>query len=254
MTRMFAFGCSFTQYWRWPTWADMLGQQADFYENWGLCGAGNSYILYSLIECAQRHNLGADDQVLIMWTNTSREDRYVRDHWMAGGNVYWDGHPLGREFVKTWSCERGYLIRDLAAITAARHLLQSWRCDWRFFSMVPLTHTNAQNQLADHPDRPGGPDRDVRDFYHDTLATIEPSVLDTVFRGEWFTGSGLPDAADPSRRDFHPTPLEHLAYIDSVAPELITQARTRDWMMAQHAAATTGDLKWSEPCRPQHRL
>ena len=42
MTRLFTFGCSFTQYW-WPTWADILGYQHDFYENWGRCGAWWDY-------------------------------------------------------------------------------------------------------------------------------------------------------------------------------------------------------------------
>ena len=140
MSRLFTFGCSFTQYWRWPTWADALGQEFEKFQNWGLCGAGNSYILWSLIECNQRNQLGPDDEVWIMWTNTSREDHYVKDRWLEGGNVYWSaGSELPAEYVKKFACERGYLIRDMANMAAARQLLDHWGCKYRFLSMVPFT-------------------------------------------------------------------------------------------------------------------
>ena len=254
MNRLFTFGCSFTQYWRWPTWADLLGRQADIFENWGLCGAGNSYIFYSLIECHQRHRLSNDDTVYIMWSNTSREDRYVEHKWIEGGNVYWDGHPLGREYVMKWSCERGYLIRDLANISACRQLLDSWKCKYRMFSMVPLQHTNYQNNLGDHPCSPAGADSDVRNFYADVLDMIEPSVLDIVFNGSWFSGSGIADVNNPHSRDFHPTPAEHMLYIDRVAPDLIISNMDRAWMQECDLMAQNGTLNWQQPNRPQGRL
>jgi len=254
MKRLFTFGCSFTQYWRWPTWADVVGKQWPNFENWGLCGAGNAYIFYSLIECHQRHQIGAEDTVLVMWTNTSREDRYVGDRWLEGGNVYWGQHPLGAEYLRRYVCERGFLIRDLALITAARQLLQSWQCDWRFFSMVPLDRTNLANQLGDNPNRVTPDDQDVRDFYRATLADIGPSVLEVVFQGEWFTGDGIPDGFDPRRRDFHPTPGEHLRYIETVAPDLVIPDADRHWVLQCDALARAGQLAWNQPNRPQGRL
>ena len=253
MNRLFTFGCSFTQYWRWPTWADMLGREADIFENWGLCGAGNSYIFYSLIECHERYRIEAGDTIMIMWTNTSREDRYVGDRWIEGGNVYWEGHPLGRDYVRAWACERGYLIRDLATITAARHLLNSWQCDWRFLSMVPLHSSNQANELGDNPSLPNGPDDDVRQFYQSTLEDIYPSVYETVFGNQWNSGPGIADVNDSRRRDFHPTPLEHMTYIDTVLPGLITAA-SREWMREQDRLARAGQLDWQQPNRPHGRL
>lgn len=45
MTRLFTFGCSFTKFF-WPTWADILGQEFDYYENWGrLLEAINSFLI-----------------------------------------------------------------------------------------------------------------------------------------------------------------------------------------------------------------
>lgn len=251
MQRLFTFGCSFTQYWRWPTWADALGQQASYFENWGLCGAGNSYIFNSLIECNQRHRLTADDTVIIMWTNTSREDRYVKDHWLGMGNIYWTaGQELPAEYVKRYACERGYLIRDLAFAAAAQDLLNTWKCNWKFFSMVPLTHTNLDIDLGSNPLDTVSQDHDVRNLYRSTLEAIRPSVYETVFDNKWWTGSGIPDSYDPKQRDFHPTPSEHLAYLASVCPEIPLEEHAINWMQNwEHKIKNNTDI-WPSPNLP----
>lgn len=250
MSRLFTFGCSFTQYWRWPTWADALGMEFEHFENWGLCGAGNSYILWSLIECNQRNRISADDEVWIMWTNTSREDRYVDGRWLEGGNVYWtDGSKLPAEYVKKFACERGYLIRDMANIAAAKQLLDHWGCKYKFMSMVPLQHTNEKNNLGFNPDDVKSEDSDVRELYKDILDTIEPSVLTTIFDGDWKSRPGIKCNFDPTRRDFHPTPMEFVEYLETVAPGRISQT-TKNWMQICHQRAADQMLEWREPHRP----
>lgn len=252
MTRLFTFGCSFTQYWRWPTWADYVGRRFDHYENWGLCGGGNGYIFNSLIECHQRNYIVPGDQVLIMWTNTSREDRYVGDRWLEGGNVYW-GTELGADYVRRFACERGYLIRDLATMAAAKQLLTSWGCDWRWFSMVPFDRSNTDNELGENPAMPDQSNQDVCDLYQDVLDCMLPSVLEKIFAGSWFTGNGIADSYDNRRRDFHPTPLEHVRYIDQVAPDLADPGHAA-WMAECEHLARQGRLQWTQPNRPQVRL
>lgn len=244
LKRLFTFGCSFTQYWRWPTWADALGQQYGHYENWGMCGAGNSLIFYSLIECHQRNKITADDDVYIMWTNTSREDRYVKDRWLAAGNVYWTaGNALPVEYILNFTCERGYLIRDLATITAARHVLDQIGCNYTFFSMVPFSATNESVGLASNPNDQLSEDLDVRELYADTIAVIKPSVYDVVFKGDWQSRSGILDA-NTGKRDFHPTPAEHLEYLSVVAPGLITDTSTAEWMRMWQDRAVADDKQW----------
>lgn len=255
MKRLFTFGCSFTQYWRWPTWADALGQSYQHFENWGMCGAGNSYILYSLIECHQRNRITSDDDVYIMWTNTSREDRYVGDRWLPMGNVYWsDGSELPVEYVKKFACERGYLIRDLAQITAAKHILESIGCNWKFFSMVPLSKTNEHSDLGYNPADVKQNNLDVVDLYKDTLNSIQPSVFKVVFGQNWNSRPGIPDSFDESRRDFHPTPMEHLQYLDHVMPGVVTEQTTKWMEQAQHLVLSDS-LNWEQSTQlPENRL
>ena len=247
MSRMFAFGCSFTNYWRWPTWADALGRQADLYQNWGVCGGGNCLIFNSLIECDQRNRIGPTDQVYIMWTNTSREDRYVNGRWLEGGNVYWSAgseYPAG--YVEKFADERGYLIRDCAVIAAAVRILDTWGCDWRMFSMVPLKYTNDQNDLGNNPAMQSEQVTDVIQLYAKVLDRIAPSVYETVFDNCWFNNKGIADAYNNRRRDFHPTPLEHLSYLDQVAPDLVILPQTRSWIEQCEYQARQGSLQWTQ--------
>lgn len=255
MKRLFTFGCSFTQYWRWPTWADAMGMEYDQHQNWGICGSGNSLIFYSLAECIERNNITADDDVYIMWTNTSREDRYVGDKWLALGNIYWnDGNELPREYLKKFTCERGYLIRDLATISATRHVLDHIGCNYRFMSMVPLSQTNQNSDLGENPNDTIGPDTDVRRLYQSTLDMILPSVYETVFNSNWESRPGLPDSYDPKRRDFHPTPTEHVMYLEQVLPDVHLSNNTKNWMYQATELAEHNQLNWQEPNLPQERF
>jgi hypothetical protein len=99
MTRLFAFGCSFTNY-RWSTWADCLAPEFDSFENWGQAGGGNHYIFNSVMEADQRHHFGAGDTVIVCWTSFTRDDRYVNGRWHTLGNMF--ACPIyNTEYLKT---------------------------------------------------------------------------------------------------------------------------------------------------------
>jgi hypothetical protein len=254
MSRLFTFGCSFTQYWRWPTWADALGREHEYFENWGICGAGNALIFNSVMECHQRNRIHSSDRVVVMWTNVSREDRYVRTKWLPMGNVYWTaGSRLPQEYVRHYACERGYLIRDLAMIFAIKTFLQSTGCDWKFLSMVPLDKSNHASGLGENPYQPAVETRDVRDLYQATLDEIAPSMFEIIFKQDWSSRPGIADQNTPTQRDFHPTPLEHVEYLQTVLPGMIS-ATTQEWMTECDRRARNNTLQWSEPNRPEVRL
>ena len=98
MKRLFTFGCSFTNY-RWPTWADIVSQDYDYYENWGQRGGGNKYIYFSLIECHQRNNITADDTVMIMWSSQAREDKFLDNKWYTPGAIPEIADTTGLHFM-----------------------------------------------------------------------------------------------------------------------------------------------------------
>jgi hypothetical protein len=210
MSRLFAFGCSFTNY-RWSTWADCLAPEFDSFENWGQAGGGNHYIFNSVMEADQRHHFGAGDTVIVCWTSSTRDDRYVDGRWHTLGNMF--ACPIyNTEYLKTHVDERGYLLRDLAFMKAVKTLLQARpEVNWKFLSMVEI-------MARPWPDDNVSQHRDVMRLYSDVLDSVLPGYDKTVFK----------DSGWPNRNgDPHPSPAEHLAYLDAVLPGWVTKEATR---------------------------
>jgi hypothetical protein len=109
--------------------------------------------------------------------------------------------PIYREdYLKTHVDERGYLIRDLAYVKAVKTLLERSQVAWRFLSMCAFpTYT------------------DVTELYSDVLDCVLPGYDQIVFLNTW-----PKPGADP-----HPSPAEHLAYLDAVLPGWVTKPETR---------------------------
>ena len=218
MKRLFTFGCSFTNY-RWSTWADCLAPEFDYFENWGQSGGGNHYIFNSIMEADQRHRFGADDTVIVCWTNILREDRYTTS-WQTHGNIttckYYD-----QSYFQKYITERGCLIRDLALIKATVDFLQNKKdTTWRCLSMCPIIYPNQYINMANQ-------DADVHHVYKDVLVNIMPSYYETVLKSDWDRNW------QTNRFDLHPTPVEHLAYLDTVLPGWVTKESTRAKMQQE---------------------
>lgn len=176
--QLFAFGCSFTNY-LWPTWADILGKHFETYYNYGKQGAGNQFIFNSIVEANLKHCFTPQDTVAIMWTNVSREDRYVNGEWLTPGNIYTQ-KLYDKTFVKKFADTRGYYIRDLALIWTADQLLEKIGCKVIHFSMVDITNP----VQWDHEDYSEEID-DLIVYYQPVLTKILPSVHSTVFNNDW---------------------------------------------------------------------
>jgi len=266
--RLFVFGCSFTNY-IWPTWANILGKEFDYFENWGMAGCGNQFIFSSLNECILRNNISKDDTVIIMWTSIVREDRYIKGQWIAEGNIYNQANGFYDDyFVANCTDNRGYLIRDLSFVHSAKKMLEQIGAKHVFLSMVPFTNVHDHKLLpADNVD-------DILELYKETVDFIRPSVYEVIFKFDWWSREFCPqglkekykelsgtdwpsyeifvkkifsnlkqsvleeieqynliDRLHESKRiDMHPTPLEYLEYIDSQLQDFIISKSTRDWV------------------------
>jgi len=195
MRRLFTFGCSFTNY-RWSTWADCLAPEFDYFENWGQSGAGNEFIFNSVMEADQRQMFGSDDTVIVCWTTPTREDRYIDNRWHTLGNMF--SCPIyNKEYLETHVDERGLLIKTLSYIKAVKTLLENRpQVQWKFLSMADVESLN---------------------IYQDVVDSILPSYQSVLFSSGWPNRSGDP----------HPSPKEHLAYLDAVLPGWVTKQSTR---------------------------
>jgi hypothetical protein len=179
-----------------------LAPEFDYFENWGQSGGGNGYIMNSVMEADQRHRFGANDTVVVCWTGHMRDDRYVDLKWQTLGNIF--TCPIyNTDYVKTHVDDRGYMIRDLAYIKAVKTLLESRPgLTWKFISMVTWGSVPLYS--------------DAVDLYWDCVNTIAPGYDQVLYPDGW-----------PNREDPHPTPVEHLAYLDAVLPGWVTKPATR---------------------------
>jgi hypothetical protein len=218
MTRLFTFGCSFTNY-RWSTWADCLAPEFGEFQNWGQSGGGNGYIMNSVMEADQRHKFGTNDTVIVCWSSHMRDDRYANRKWQTLGNIF--TCPIyDPEYLKTHVDDRGYMIRDLAYIKAVKTLLESRPgLTWKFISMVTWDSVPEYS--------------DVVELYQDCVDCIAPGYDQVLYPNGW-----------PDREDPHPSPVEHLAYLDAVLPGWVTKTETRVIMHDESINLNKNPRKW----------
>lgn len=211
MSRFFAFGCSFTNY-RWMTWADIIGSQFEQYQNWGQAGAGNKYIYASVMEADQRQKFTSDDTVIICWTESMRDDRYVDGRgWITTGSM---SSVFSKEFIADYVCERGYLIDSLNMIKGVQELLINRGCKWKFLSIDSMIKPDHHN--------------DIKDVYAEILNNIAPSFADVLGQLYWKTDSLTRPRHECGNIDQHPTTKEALRYLDAVLPGWVTDRDLRD--------------------------
>ena len=201
--RLFTFGCSFTRY-KWPTWADALAPQFDQHLNFAQGGAGNSLILWSIAECDARHTITSDDTVIVMWTSRDRTDSHngFERGWNTQGAVDQDGV--------------GSFIRDCANIHAAKLILDGIGCTYYFLSMIDLAIPDKVNMNEFENKVLLAAKNSV---YADTFSLIRESVHNIIYSGDWHNAV--------FDNDYHPTPQQHIDYLDAVLPELEVDGQTR---------------------------
>jgi hypothetical protein len=214
--RFFAFGCSFTKYY-WPTWYNIIAQEISESYNYGKNGAGNFFIFQSLMEAVIKHKINKDDLVMIMFSNVTREDRFVKNRgWITPGNLYFQTE-YDQKFLEKYLCDHGYLMRDLNLLQGCKLALDSIGCDYKLMSMVPFDSKKSD----------GGKMSEVNyllEFYQPVLQSLNPSVMDVVFDGDWNTRQPRPSYHVPWQKelyfDNHPTPTEHLEYLQTTIPNI----------------------------------
>ena len=211
--RLFTFGCSFTHY-RWATWANILAYELDceFY-NFGKSGAGNNYIINQITQANNHYNFNKDDLVVICWTNISREDRYKENKgWITPGNIY-SQNEYDANFVKNWANDMHFALMNFSLIDLASKYLQG--TNYHFLSMCDITRQI--NQWEEGTASQKHEVARVAALYYDSLSQIAPSFYSSLWDND-MDNKWKKDWANVHKNysDGHPTPLEHLRYLQSV--------------------------------------
>jgi hypothetical protein len=245
--RFFAFGCSFTNY-HWPTWADIIGQDVEFYENWGEPGAGNHFIFNSVIEANARHNFNKDDLIMIMWTTKEREDRYLDNKWVHStpNSIEKD---YGSAWVKKYYLDPSwYIMRDMAFIESTHTFLQSKDVSWASIMWPDLF---SSSQLSEQHNKSTNEEKkNLESFWRgkcksiylgaeldesfdfidgiDIVRLYRNTFLNIVGTYDQFFSEFVPNRVAPDN-DHHPTPKESLMFLDWIWPNNTLSNGAKDY-------------------------
>lgn len=144
MRRLFVFGCSYTKYY-WPTWADLLSLNFDYYENWGIGGVGNQCIAQRVQECHLKNKFTKKDTVIVQWSSYTRHDCFL-DKWQPRGSIFAENHNNIDIYTPRWMAaffsEKGFLLNTLSNINFTQELLSTTECTWYMTSMSDILSLN----------------------------------------------------------------------------------------------------------------
>lgn len=140
--RLFVFGCSYT-FFMWPTWADLLSVEYDYYENWGWVGIGNRAIAERLAEAHAKHTFTEHDTIIVQWSTTLRHDWHNETPinsgagWQTNGNAFSPKNVkfYNDDWYKKFFSEKSWVMHTLNHILLAQGLLASIGCTWRMTSI-----------------------------------------------------------------------------------------------------------------------
>lgn len=166
MSRFFAFGCSYTDYY-WPSWADLLGIEFDHAENWGKGGLGNRAIAERVAECHTRNTFTKDDVVIVQWSTHLRHDWYNVHNfpderppgWKTFGGMFsiYNKKVFTPDWIKMFFYEPAYVMHTLNSIKLVQELLKSTGCQWYMTSIGDIRNL--------------GSDIDVHEDYSETITS-----------------------------------------------------------------------------------
>ena len=223
MPKLFAYGCSFTDY-RWSTWANILAKNLDHkLVQKGRQGCGNNFIHYRIKQDIESKSIRPQDKVRIMWCYPNRISKIID---------YENFEPTPETFDP--KKQKQNLIQSCNQIVEIEGLLLNNNIDYDFFCWLP----------------------DIKNEKLALYKPLKPSVYEIVFNNDWMSrldraidlsGELVPkiirknittkakqknlsfveyirsqplDARLQVILDIHPTPLQHLEYLQAIYPEM----------------------------------
>ncbi len=256
--RLFTFGCSFTQY-IWPTWADILGKQFEYFENWGLAGAGNLYIFNSIVEADKRNQFTPNDTIVIMWSGLTRSDYYHTNSWL----------PNGADFEFKHNDLTGYEIINYAYIHCINKFLSSRNLNYKMLSLTTLPkdskaydlykdsvdsvsvfpYKSKQKQIklnlenlkkthfyqllkSNYDRNKGSSWPNFDEYYNDPLIVTDDKIQKEIKKCLSDFAKGFDHLKnDMILLDSHPTPQDHLDALNKLFPNYSILESTQEWVI-----------------------
>lgn len=226
--RLFAFGCSFTEYF-WSTWPEIIALELDIpFYNYGKSGGGNQYIANTISQADAIYNFNENDLIIVSWTNVCREDRWRQGGWVTPGNIFTQGY-FDKEFIKNWADPIGYMVRDFASIRLIRNLLENKKCQYHMLSMCDISEHIEQGSSRTIEKESKEIHNKICNMYREDLNSIHPSFSKVLWDNDIYNNKLLKDVDVLGKyfSDGHPDPKDHFKYLQSIFKDYIFSENTK---------------------------
>lgn len=240
--RLFAFGCSFTNYF-WPTWAQIVAYDLNIpLYNYGRSGSGNQYIFNHIMQADNYYKFDENDLIMVCWTNVMREDRWFNGDWQTPGNIFTQT-TYPKEFVDAYANETFSCLRDFAYVKVIYEFLKAKNCQFHYLKMMDFEEICQWSKVK------GSPNPKIYLQYREYLNYSQPSFYKIL----WHDNLNIKYAGNKlihhNWKDIHPTVNEHFKYIRKVFDEHQFSEATENIVNIKHeefiASARQQAENWS---------
>ncbi|MEC7568239.1 MAG: hypothetical protein VYA01_04430 [Bacteroidota bacterium] len=228
--RLFTFGCSFTSY-TWKTWADILGQQAEEFYNFGQIGGGNEQIFFKIIEANKKYKFTKNDTVAVCWTYYYRKDIYQINKWKPISRTLKEEWNLGSWFKNQNINPDEQYLKTLSFISACNLMLPSL-CNYLSFSTIDYSEKS-------NPSKNVPWESNLQKIFQQESTQFDNKNYEDVFQissdldcERRISADLRPHDDATGHPDDHPTPLEHAYFVENVLGIHIdeqTKAKIHEW-------------------------
>lgn len=214
--RLFTFGCSYTS-WKWKTWADILGESAEEFYNFGQPGGGNEQIFFRIIEANKKYNFTKDDTVAVCWTYYFRKDRWEANKW-TGKETPSDWHK-GWDILSWFKKEDinpdEQYLKTLSYISACNSWLPKI-CKYLSFSVVDFSkHSKPSRNVPWESNVQKKFESESTQFDNKNYNAVF-DILDDTYCEKRISKHLRPVYEVNGLPDKHPTPLEHAYFLENI--------------------------------------
>lgn len=215
--RLFAFGCSFTEY-HWATWPQVVAHDLDIpLYNLARCGSGNQLIANTFSQAIEKYNIDENDLVMICWSGFFREDRWIRGHWVLTGDItHCDFY--NDAFIDTYVDPLGCYVRDFPLMSLTIRQLEAIGCQHHQMSMCSIWTPEQEFGELDPHDHIV---QQLKSTFPHLVDTRIPSFQEDLWKNQMVAVKQYQEQHlfRCGYTDWHPTPEEQLEFLRNVFDE-----------------------------------
>ena len=233
--RLVVFGCSFTDFLQWPTWADWMAKYYKYYVKLATGGTGNRAIFHTLVNYLNENPNLTDTHIVIQWSGCPREDKMLSSdsinkkvvkNYSSCGNIF-NTYCYPKEYASNYFSIYQSLYETVNYIAVAKELLKNRKIEYTMtFMLNPKVEGffgepgfNLQNEVV--------PSRQLKEYTQ--LFSKVDSLVDKRFTAKCMTFHQLDtpvtvytsmNEMGEVQKDGHPSPFQHYSFFTKyIAPK-----------------------------------